>query len=227
VWAFIYSAATIIGINLILSADNGLVIAVAIRSLPPALRWRAVTAAAICDVTVRVTATFFAAQLLGLWFLRLAGGALILWIAIGLFRQGADNEQSGKNFVSFWSALWFIVAADATMSTDNVLAVAAVAGGNVPLLLAGLGFSIPCVLLGSTVLATLLDRYWWLVFAGAGLLGKIAGELLVTDRFSVYALHPSPFMQNCVQAACVIGVLSIGGFQLLRRRQGVPESGTS
>src|SRR5580698_4391619 len=153
-WQFIVSLLSIVLVDLTLSGDNAVVIAAAAKSLPGPLRKRAMIAGALCAVITLVVAAFFATRLLHVKFLQIVGGAAVLWIAVGLFKEEPPLEDSAAHLTSFWKAMWFIIVADVTMSTDNILAVAALAHGDVTLLLIGLGVSIPLVVTASGVLST-------------------------------------------------------------------------
>lgn len=209
-WPFIFSLLSIVVVDLTLSGDNAVVIAAAAKALPPASRKRALIAGAACAVIALVTATFFATRLLHVKFLQLIGGIAILWIAIGLFRDEPPPDSSRKTMASFWKAMWFILVADVTMSTDNILAVAAIAQGNFSLVLFGLGLSIPLVIFASGLLANLMDRYPIIVYIGAALLGRVAGQMIMTDAFTVQTFAPTPAARYVVEAAGVVGVLGVG-----------------
>lgn len=209
-WQFIASLVSIVLVDLTLSGDNAVVIAAAAKSLPPRLRGRAMSAGAACAVVALVTATLFATRLLHVKFLQIAGGAAVLWIAIGLFREEPPLEASATHLTSFWKAMWFIIVADVTMSTDNILAVAALAQGNFALLLFGLSISIPLVILASGLLATMMDRYPAIVYIGAALLGRVAAQMIMTDAFVVQRFAPSLALQYWVEAAGTVGVLIAG-----------------
>ncbi|MDP9055596.1 MAG: YjbE family putative metal transport protein [Acidobacteriota bacterium] len=208
--AFIFSVLSIVVIDLTLSGDNAVVIASAARALPPSLRRRAMITGAACAVIALVAAAFFATRLLNVRFLQLIGGAAILWIAIGLFREEPPLESSATHMAGFWKAIWFIVVADVTMSTDNILAVAAIARGNFFLLLFGLGLSIPLVIFASGILAKLMDNYPVIVYVGAALLGRVAGQMIMTDAFTRQRFMPSSTMEYSVEAAGAIGVVLAG-----------------
>jgi YjbE family integral membrane protein len=209
-WQFVFSVLSIVVVDLTLSGDNAVVIAAAAKSLPPSMRNRALIAGAACAVAALVVAAFFATRLLHVKFLQLIGGTAILWIAVGLFREEPPLESSATNLASFWKAMWFIVVADVTMSTDNILAVAAIAHGDFALLLFGLGMSIPMVVFASGVLAKLMDNYPVIVFVGAALLGRVAGQMIITDAFTVQTLAPSAAVGYSVQAGGAIGVVIAG-----------------
>jgi YjbE family integral membrane protein len=209
-WQFIANLVSIVIVDLTLSGDNAVVIAAAAKSLPGKLRRRAMIAGAACAVVALVTATYFAARLLHVKFLQIVGGAAVLWIAAGLFREEPPLEGSAAQLTSFWKAMWFIIVADVTMSTDNMLAIAALAQGNFPLLLFGLGVSIPMVVLASGLLATLMDRFPVIVYIGAALLGRVAGQMIMTDEFVVQRFAPGPAPRYAAEAAGTIGVLAVG-----------------
>ena len=124
---FLLDSFTIFFVNLILSGDNGIMIALVMRSLPSYLRRRATVTAAGCAVIVRTAASSFAAQLLTIPFLKCAGGILIIFISACLFRVVISEEQSARNFKTRWAALGFVVSADLLMSTDNIVAIASIA----------------------------------------------------------------------------------------------------
>jgi YjbE family integral membrane protein len=216
-WQSILRIASIVVVDLTLSGDNAVVIAAAAKALPPALRKRALIAGATCAVVTLVLAAFFATRLLHVKFLQLIGGIAILWIAVGLFREEAPLESSAKQLASFWRAMWFIVVADVTMSTDNILAVAAIAQGDVVLLLLGLGLSIPLVVFASGMLAKMMDKYPVIVYIGAGLLGRVAGQMVMTDAFVAQRLAPSPVLIYSTEAVGALAVV-LAGLWLKRRR---------
>lgn len=216
-WQFIASVLSIAVVDLTLSGDNAVVIAAAAKSLPLSERRRALVAGAACAVVALVAAAFFATRLLHVKFLQLIGGVAILWIAVGLFREEAPLKSSAGKISGFWKAMWFIVVADLTMSTDNILAIAAIAQGNLYLILFGLGMSIPIVVFSSGVLAKLMDNYPVIVYIGAALLGRVAGQMIMTDAFTVQLLDPSAALKYSVEAVGAFGVLAVG-FWLKRRR---------
>jgi len=161
-------------------------------------------------VLLRVILTFFAAQLLLVKFIKLAGGILILWIAVKLFIEGAPKEEGAREAKTLWQAIWVIVVADITMSTDNVLAVAGASEGNLFLLLFGLGLSIPFVVFTSSLLSMLMDRYPVIIYIGAAILGRVGGEMIMTDPFVVGILNPSDVLQYGVEAFFTVGVIVAG-----------------
>ena len=172
--------AKIIGVNIVLSGDNAVVIALAARSLPAHQQKKAVVYGAGAAILMRIVLTFFAVQLLTLPWLKLVGALLLFWIGIKLLVQedGDENIQSSDNLAA---AIKTILIADLVMSLDNVIAVAAAAGGNMVLLVLGLAISIPLVIFGATLLLTLMERFPVIITIGAALIGMVAGEMLVTD----------------------------------------------
>lgn len=172
--------AKIIGVNIVLSGDNAVVIALAARSLPAHQQKKAVVYGAGAAILMRIVLTFFAVQLLTLPWLKLVGALLLFWIGIKLLIQedGDENIQSSDNLAA---AIKTILIADLVMSLDNVIAVAAAAGGNMVLLVLGLAISIPLVIFGATLLLTLMERFPVIITIGAALIGMVAGEMLVTD----------------------------------------------
>jgi YjbE family integral membrane protein len=215
-WQFILSLLSIVVVDLTLSGDNAVVIAAAAKSLAPDMRKRALIAGAACAVIALVTATFFASRLLHVKFLQVIGGVAILWIALNLFREEPPLQSSAGNLAGFWKAMWFIIVADVTMSTDNILAIAALAQGNFALLLFGLGISIPLVVFASGLLAALMDKYQVIVYVGAALLGRVAGQMIMTDAFIVERFAPSDAVRYSAETAGAIGVL-LGGWWMKRR----------
>jgi YjbE family integral membrane protein len=215
---FIFKVLSIVVVDLSLSGDNAVVIAASARSLPESTRRTAVFAGAICAVVALVTASFFASRLLTVKFLQIAGGVVVFWIALGLFREEAPLESSATHLSTHWKAIWFMVFANVTMSTDNILAIAAIAQGDLFLLLFGLSLSIPTVFFASTLLAKLMTDYPVISYIGAALLGRVAGQMIVTDTFIVRTFVPSATMRYLVQIIGVIGVVSVGLWR--KKREG-------
>jgi YjbE family integral membrane protein len=170
----------IIGVNLILSGDNAVVIALAARSLPQRQQKAAVLWGSGAAVAMRIVLTIFAVALLTLPWLKLVGSLLLFWIGIKLLlpEEGDENINASDNLIS---AIKTILIADLVMSIDNVIAVAAAAQGSMTLLVLGLAISIPLVIFGSTLLLHLMERWPVIITIGGGLLGFVAGEMLVTD----------------------------------------------
>lgn len=208
-WAFFLGIINIVIIDLILAGDNAVVIAMAVRSLPRAQRRWGIMLGAGAAVVLRVVLTFFVAQLLEISFIKLAGGVLITWIAVKLFLEGAP-EQEDRQARTLWQAMRLIVIADITMSTDNVLAVAGASHGNLFLLIFGLALSIPFVVFTSNLLAMLMDRYPIIIYLGAAVLGRVAGEMIFTDPVVVRWLQLPTWFNYTMEAVFAVGVIVVG-----------------
>ena len=208
---------TIVLIDLLLAGDNAVVIAMAVKTLTPKERKLGIAIGAAVAVILRIGLTFVASQLLQTPWIKLVGGALIFWIAIKLLTDAAEDEATGHHAHNFWSAIWFIMVADITMSLDNILAVAATSKGNFALLLFGLGLSIPFVIFTSTLLSRIMDRYPIVVWIGAAILGRVGAEMIVTDPVIHGALHPSTTMEIGAQIAGALIVIGVGKYLAQRR----------
>jgi YjbE family integral membrane protein len=170
----------IILINIVLSGDNAVVIALASRSLSPHQQKRAILFGSVGAIALRIVLTFFAVYLLSQPYLKLVGAALLLWIGVGLLRgDGEDGDLAGHSNLA--AAIKTIIVADLVMSLDNVIGVAAAAKGDIVLLVTGLVISIPLIIYGSSVILKLMERFPVIITAGAGLLGWVAGEMAVSD----------------------------------------------
>ncbi len=177
---FWVTLAQITMINILLSGDNAVVIALASRSLPARQQKQAILFGSFGAIILRVILTFFAVFLLELPFLKVVGALLLIWIGIKMLLP-QEEEHDLDAHSSLWAAIKTIIIADFVMSLDNVLGVAAAAKGNVPLLVIGLVISIPLIVYGSTLVLKLMNRYSFIVTVGGGLLGWVAGEMLVSD----------------------------------------------
>jgi len=178
---FWVAALQIIVINLLLSGDNAIVIALACRNLPPTQRKWGVILGAGAAVGLRIILTFFAIQLLTLPWLKIIGGILLVWIGVKLIADDSGGEHEVKASDKLLAAVWTITVADLVMSIDNVLGVAAAAKGSLFLLIFGLVVSVPIVIGGSQIIMKLIERFPLLVVAGGGLLGYVAAEMMITD----------------------------------------------
>jgi YjbE family integral membrane protein len=182
--AFWLAALQIMGINILLSGDNAVVIALAVRGLPPRERFWGMVLGAGCAAVLLILFTGIVATLLRLPYLKVIGGAALLWVAVKLVApQHQDAEDTPEAVEDLWRAVRVVVIANIVMSLDNVIAVAAAANGNYLLLTLGLAISIPIVIAGSALFLAILERFPWVVWAGGALLGWIAGGLLPDDAF--------------------------------------------
>ncbi len=172
----------IIGVNIVLSGDNAVVIALAARSLPPKQQKQAVLWGSGAAVVMRIILTIVAVELLRLPWLKLVGAALLLWIGIQLLLpEGDEGEGRQNDNTGMIAAIRTILIADLVMSLDNVIAVAAAAKGDLTLLVVGLLISIPLVIFGSTLLMKVMERWPVIITIGGGLLGWVAGEMAISD----------------------------------------------
>lgn len=224
-WQFFSGLLSIVIIDLILAGDNAVVIAMAVRGLPSNQRKKGIIFGAGAAVLLRVVLTFFVAQLLQINYIKLCGGILILWIAVKLFVEGVPEEGMDKEATTIAQAIKIIVIADITMATDNMLAVAGASHGNLFLLLFGLGLSIPFVVFTSNLLAMLMDRYPIIIYIGAAILGRVGGEMIITDPVTASFLQPSKYVQYSVEATFAIGVIIAGKLWMkwARRRTGIQQ----
>jgi YjbE family integral membrane protein len=178
--AFWIGLLKIIGVNIVLSGDNAVVIALAARSLPAKQQKQAVLWGSGAAIVMRIILTVFAVALLALPWLKLIGSLLLFWIGVKLLIP-EDEDANIQASDQLLAAIKTILIADLVMSLDNVIAVAAAAGGNLVLLILGLAISIPLVIFGATLLLKLMERFPIIITIGAALIGWVAGEMLVAD----------------------------------------------
>ena len=180
-WEGLALVMSIILIDIVLSGDNALVIGMASKNLPVHQRKTAIWWGAFGAVSLRLILTVLAVYLLDIPYIQAAGAALLMYIAIKLLMD-ESNHTNIKSYTTLGSAVRTIILADFVMSLDNVLAIAALAHGNILVIVLGIGLSIPLIIWGSQVIMMLLNKYPILVFLGAGVLGYTAGEMLVSDE---------------------------------------------
>jgi len=229
--AFWLAVGQIIWINILLSGDNAVVIALACRSLPPRQRFWGILLGAGAAVLLRVLFTLVIAQIMGIAFLKLVGGLLLLWIAVKLLvpsdEHGEDSVKAGDTLLR---AVWLVTVADIVMSLDNVIAIAAAAETAAArvdlahaleiktiLIVFGLATSVPLIIAGSALLMALLNRFPILVWAGAGLLGWVAGEIIIKDAAIVNWLGEATVEKWHLWAAAAGVVFVLGLGYLIRR----------
>ncbi len=187
--AFWLAVGKIIWINVLLSGDNALVIALACRGLEPKQRMWGMILGAAAAVILRIIFTGIVATLMELPYLKLVGGLALIVIAAKLLVPEQEEEDGVKAASHLWAAVQIVVVADIVMSLDNVIAVAAAANGSVPLLILGLAISVPLIVAGAALIMALLTRLPVLVWLGAALLGWVAGEVIATDPAILPLLH--------------------------------------
>ncbi len=208
----------IIWIDVLLSGDNAVVIALACRKLPPRQRLWGIVLGTMVAITLRVLFTGVVTTLMSMPYVKLVGGALLLWIAVKLLGP-EENDKNGhiEPVDSLWRAVRIVAIADVVMSLDNVVAVAAAARGSYALLMFGLAFSIPLIMAGAALVITVLERFPVVVWAGAALLGWIAGEIIAKDPLLSGNLDPNLAHKMWIVGA-IIGALLVVVVGLLRRR---------
>ncbi len=215
---FLLDILSIVLIDLLLAGDNAVIIALAVKSLPPREKKIGISVGAGLAVGLRIVLTFFAAQLLLVQFVKLIGGILILWIAVKLLgddTSGAAGDH--KEATTLWQAMVYITIADVTMSTDNILAIAGTSKGHIGLLIFGLGLSIPFVVFTSNLLSQIMERYPIIIVIGAAVLGRVGGEMIITDPYVTQMMHPPKWVEYGLQAVLAVGVV-VAGRWISRRR---------
>ena len=230
--AFWIAVGQIIWINILLSGDNAVVIALACRSLPPKQRFWGILLGAGAAVVLRILFTVIIAQIMAVPFLKLVGGLLLLWIAVKLLVPSDETDESSvKAGDTLMRAVWLVTVADIVMSLDNVIAIAAAAETaaarvdlahaltiKTTLIVFGLATSVPLIIAGSALLVAVLNRFPILVWAGAGLLGWVAGEIMIKDAAVIGWLGEATvdMLHLWAAGAGAVVVLAVGWF--LRRR---------
>ena len=210
--------------NIVLSGDNAVVIAMAAKSLKPEQQGKAIFWGSGAAIVMRILLTIVAIQLLTLPYLKLVGAGLLVYIGVTLLMHEEEGEGEGKEVGTLGAAIRTILIADLVMSLDNVLAVAAAAKGNLPLLIMGLVVSIPLIIFGSTLLLKVMERFPIIITIGAGLLGFLAGEMLLTDPAFVgwFGKSSDPTLYAAGAAGAVL-VIALG--KLLSRRADLRAAG--
>jgi YjbE family integral membrane protein len=208
----------IIWIDILLSGDNAVVIALACRKLPVRQRLWGIVLGTMVAVTLRVVFTGVVTTMMSMPYVKLIGGALLLWIAIKLLGP-EDNDKNGhiEPVDSLWRAVRIVAVADVVMSLDNIIAIAAAARGSYALLMFGLACSIPLIMAGAALVIALLERFPIVVWAGAALLGWIAGEIIAKDPLLTGHLDPAMAHKVWI-AGATLGALLVVVVGLLRRR---------
>jgi len=215
-WVFFSGLLSVIMIDLILAGDNAVVIAMAVQNLKGKQKKWGIILGAGAAVLLRVICTFFAAQMLKVALLKFIGGALIAWIAVKLLVQGHEDEKVSEAG-NVWQAVKLIVIADIVMSVDNMLAVAGASKGNMFLLLFGLGFSIPLIVGTSALLSMLMSKYPIIITIGAAVLGKVAGEMMITDALIQKMFQPPHYLVYVAEVTFAVGVIVVGKYLMKRK----------
>jgi len=217
---YLIPLAEIVGINIVLSGDNAVVIAMAASTLPLGQQKKAIVWGSGAAIVMRILLTLTAVALLSVPYLKLVGSVVLIWIGIRLLDADASNDEGEiKSGASLLAAIRTILFADVVMSLDNVLGVAAAAEGNIPLLIIGLGLSIPVVIFGANVLLRLMQRFPVIITLGAVLIGYVGGEMAVSDpAISGWVDLNFHALQAIVPIACGALVLLVGKFLGARKK---------
>lgn len=216
--AWLSALAAIVLIDLVLAGDNAIVIALAARTLPPALRRRAVIWGTVGAIGVRAAMTLIVVWLLQVPGLMLAGGVGLLWIAYRLLAPAEGPESHGPAAATFWGAMKTIVIADALMGLDNVLGVAGAAHGRFDLVVIGLVVSVPIVVWGSSLVLKLVDRFPAITYIGAAVLAYTAARMIVDEPLLDAVFDPHLAARWATYALLVAGVLAAGRWAARRQR---------
>ena len=218
--AFWSGLAQIILVNIILSGDNALVIALACRNLQKRHQTPAIVIGSAGAIVLRIIFVLIIDQLLKIGYLKLVGGLLLLWIGIKLVQGEEEGEDGVRAAGSLWGAVRTIVIADAVMSLDNAIAIAAAAHGDVVLIVLGLIISIPLIIFGATLIMLLLNRFPIIVIAGGALLGWIAGEVIATDpTYAEWLAARVPHAQLVFEIGGAVITVAAGYFLQWRARK--------
>ena len=211
----------IVGIDILLAGDNALVIALAVRTLDPRQQlWGRIWGTAGA-VGLRLLFISFVSMLLDVSLLHFAGGALLIWIAIKLLLQESEGHDEAHPGSTLWHAIWIILVADVGMSVDNVLAVAGAADGDMRLVAFGIALSIPLVVFGSGLLASLMSRYQWIVWLGGGILGEVAGHMMIHDPLvNAWLGETARVIEYPTRIGLFVGLTLFGWWRSRRGRTG-------
>ena len=225
---FLLGIGKIVLIDLALAGDNALVIALAVRTLSRRQQFQGRIWGTVGAVGLRLAFIFIVTYLLAVPLLQVVGGLLLIWIAIKLVLQ-SDGHEGGqvKQGTTLLGAIWVILVADVIMSLDNVIGVAAAAEGDMRLVVFGIALSIPIVVWGSGVLARLMNRYPWIILVAGGILGEVAGKMMLHDQFVIARFGDPP---DGVEAALRIGLalaIMLVGWLVTRRRAAVSNDGAT
>lgn len=217
----------IVLIDLALAGDNALVIALAVRTLPARQQLLGRIWGTAGAVGLRLLFIVIVSRLLTMPLLQLAGGLVLVWIAIKLVRQSeGGGEGHVRHGTTLLEAIWIIIVADVVMSLDNVIGVAGAAEGDIRLVIFGIGLSIPIVVWGSGVLAKLMNRYAWIILIAGGILGEVAGKMILHDHFVMSRFDVPDGVEWAIRLGLALAVVAIGWVSA-RRRAALADGGAS
>ena len=226
---FLIGVGKIVLIDLALAGDNALVIALAVRTLSPRQQLQGRIWGTVGAVGLRLAFIFIVTYLLAIPLLQVVGGLLLVWIAFKLVLQTEGHEgEKVKQGTTLLGAIWVILVADVIMSLDNVIGVAAAAEGDMRLVVFGIALSIPIVVWGSGVLARLMNRYPWIILVAGGILGEVAGKMMLHDRFVTSRFGDVPDgVEYAVRIALTLVVVLVGWLVTRRRAAAVGDQGAT
>jgi YjbE family integral membrane protein len=216
--------ASIVLIDLTLAGDNALVIALAVRTLPRRQQFLGRVWGTAGAVALRLAFIVVATWLLTIPLLQVVGGLLLVWIALRLVRHDVGGDAHARQGTTLREAVWIIMVADAAMSIDNVLAVAAAAQGEMLLVLIGIGLSLPIVVWGSGLLAWLMNRFTWIIWLGGGVLGYFAGDMILRDQIVERWIGPRPGWLEAAPVVLALVIAALGWRFAQNGRKHVAES---
>ena len=225
---FLLAVGKIVLIDLALAGDNALVIALAVRTLSPRQQFQGRIWGTVGAVGLRLAFIFIVTYLLAIPLLQVVGGLLLVWIAFKLVLQSdAHGGEQVKQGTTLLGAIWVILVADVIMSLDNVIGVAAAAEGDMRLVVFGIALSIPIVVWGSGVLARLMNRYPWIILVAGGILGEVAGKMMLHDHFVTRRFGDVPDgVEYAVRIALALAIVLVG-WLVTRRRAAVADDGAT
>jgi YjbE family integral membrane protein len=226
---FVLGILKIVIIDLALAGDNALVIALAVRTLPKKQQLMGRVWGAAGAVGLRIVFVAIVSYLMFIPLLQLIGGLLLVWIALKLVRQ-SDGGESGEHVrqgTTVLEAIWIILVADVVMSLDNVIGVAGAAEGDLRLVVFGIALSIPIVVWGSGLLATLMNRYAWIILIAGGILGEVAGKMILHDAFIEKRLGEVSDVVDWIIRLGLAGGIMLVGWLTARRRALAPHQATA
>jgi YjbE family integral membrane protein len=224
---FLARLGSIVVIDLLLAGDNAVVIALAVRSLPPREQFFGRMYGTAGAVALRVALIALATVLLRIPFMRLAGGLALVWIALKLVRPADNGEVHVHSARSLYHAIGVIVFADLVMSLDNVLGVAAAAHGDLRLVVFGIALSVPIVVWGSGLVSRLMARFNWVVWIGGGILGYVAGEMMFADPLAARWVNGTPAVAYVVSGTLGLSIAAAGWWGERARRSNVRHAAVS
>jgi YjbE family integral membrane protein len=226
---FVLGILKIVIIDLALAGDNALVIALAVRTLPKKQQLIGRVWGAAGAVGLRIVFVAIVSYLLVIPLLQVIGGVLLVWIALKLVRQsdGGESAEHVRHGTTVLEAVWIIIVADVVMSLDNVIGVAGAAEGDLRLVIFGIALSIPIVVWGSGLLATLMNRHAWIILIAGGILGEVAGKMIVHDAFIGKRLGETSEVVEWIVRLGLAGGIVLVGWLTARHRAVAPHQATA